>query len=69
MGGEGAGSDSGAEHLSLPSVVQDTELGGALAGPALGQPQVEPQRGHHSLTGLFRGDDTVLCCPEYQTDD
>lgn len=44
MGGEWAGSDSGAEHLS---VVQDTELGGAL-----GQLQVEPQRGNLSLAVL-----------------
>lgn len=69
MGGKRVGSDPVVEHLSLPSVVQDTELGGTLARPALGQLHMEPQRGNHSLTRLEGGDNTVLCCPEYQTDD
>lgn len=69
MEGEWAGSDSQVEHLSLPSLLMDTELGGSLAEPALGQLQVEPQRGNQSLTRLFRGDNTMLCCPEHQTDD
>lgn len=59
MGGKRVGSDPVVEHLSLPSVVQDTELGGTLARPALGQLHMEPQRGNHSLTRLEGG--ITLC--------
>lgn len=69
MGGKWVGSDSVVEHLSLPSVMQDMELGGALARPALGQLHVEPQRGKSLFAKTGRGDNPVLCCPEYQTDD
>lgn len=68
MGGEWAGSDSEVEHLSLPSAMQDTEVGGTVARRALGQIQEEPQRGNHCLARLRRGDNTVHCCPEYRTD-